>query len=524
MLAIGFAIAQLVPGISMIETMSAESYLLLAIWCLLGFAFYWRTMSIDIEQKQGNESTTIAALFFLLIFSALIWYIKKNSAVTTVAQLEAATLGNSALLLTVVLLGLLVMLLIHSQLRRRQIRLETEKIRAIENSQAKSRFLFNMSHDIRTPMNAIIGYVSLARKAQDPEAVQDYLKKIDLSSQSLLTLINDILEMSRIESGRLELEEAPVDLCGAFDEIRDLFSEQMRQKDIAFEVDSDDLAHRWAWCDRRYLNRILLNLLSNAYKFTPEGGAVTVSLREQGEAGDGRVRYELQVIDSGIGMSEEFADRMFNAFEREHTSTDSGVEGTGLGLAITRSIVDLMGGSIRVENAPGSGTEFIVALDLRPAEAEELPAEAPSAAPVDEPPEENPVDFAGKRLLLVEDNAINMEIACMILTQMGFILETVENGRIAVDMVAASQPGWYDAILMDIQMPVMDGYTATRAIRGLEDERLAKIPIVAMTANAFQEDVRAAHDAGMQGHIAKPIDVNVMIQTLSEVLARDNGS
>jgi CheY-like chemotaxis protein len=281
-----------------------------------------------------------------------------------------------------------------------------------------------------------------------------------------------------------------------------------------FSVHTGQVRHRYVWCDRKNLNRVLLNIISNAYKFTLAGGSISASVWEIGDGEDGYGYYELRVQDSGIGMSKEFVERMFHAFERERSSTDSGVEGTGLGLAITRNIVDLMGGTIEVLTSPGSGTAMIIRLKLKLAEAADL--EVKESVPAGE--EETPVDFSQKRLLLVEDNAINREIAQMILTQQGFTVETAENGREAVDLVAASKPGYFDAVLMDIQMPVMDGYAATRAIRALENRELAQIPILAMTANAFKEDVRAAEEAGMQGHIAKPIDMNVLTEALTRVL------
>jgi CheY-like chemotaxis protein len=303
----------------------------------------------------------------------------------------------------------------------------------------------------------------------------------------------------------------------------------MKQKGLEFSVHTSQVKNPYVWCDKKNLNRALFNVLSNAYKFTPEGGSITVSLLETGNAGEGYSAYEMRVQDTGIGMSKEFVEKMFNAFERERTSTDSGVEGTGLGLSITKSIVDLMGGTIEVLTAPGSGTQIIFRLKFRTAEAGDIKdtpaasadpaaAEAPAASGREE---EGPVDFSGRRLLLVEDNEINMEIADMILTQMGFIVEKAENGQIALDKVASSEPGYYDAVLMDIQMPVMDGYEATRAIRALDDQTLASIPIMAMTANAFKEDELAAEQAGMQAHIAKPLDVDKMMATIRDVLSKN---
>ena len=406
------------------------------------------------------------------------------------------------------------MLYVQNYVRKKHEAAEREKIRAVEGSLAKSQFLFNMSHDIRTPMNAIIGYTSLALKEPSSPVLHEYLEKIDLSSQHLLTLINDILEMSRIESGKIELEYIPTDLCAVFDRMRDLFSEQMKQKQMDFSVHTSQVRNRFVWCDRQKLNRVLLNILSNAYKFTAPGGTISATLWEIGNGEDGYGSYEMRIRDNGIGMSQKFAEKMWGAFERERTSTDSGVEGTGLGLAITKSIVDLMGGTIEVLTAPGSGTEMIIRLKFQLAEADDIPDNPQPAV------RQETVDFTGKRLLLVEDNMINMEIADMILEQLGFVVETAENGQIAVDKVSASGPGYYDLVLMDIQMPVMDGYTATKTIRGLENRELAGIPIVAMTANAFAEDIRASEEAGMQGHIAKPIDVNAMVQTLTDVLGR----
>lgn len=278
------------------------------------------------------------------------------------------------------------------------------------------------------------------------------------------------------------------------------------------------MRNRYVWCDQKNLNRVLLNIISNAYKFTPEGGGITASVWEIGSGENGYGAYELRVQDNGIGMSREFAEKMFNAFERERTSTVSKVEGTGLGLAITKRIIDLMDGTIEVITSPGSGTEMIIRLRLQLAKKEDVPQEkAPDAADGEMG---QALDFSQFRLLLVEDNDINREIAQMILSQAGFAVETAVNGQVAVDMVSASAPGRYDAVLMDIQMPVMDGYEATKAIRALENEELAGIPIIAMTANAFKEDERAAASVGMQAHIAKPLDVEKMLKTISAVLSK----
>ena len=511
-----FVIVQLIPRLSTMEAMNSAAFLLLALWCLLGFVFYWRTVNHSTLTEYSGMSTSGIVLFALLIYSSLMWLAKLLIKKSEAEEMKAALTWGGTVVMVIIFVGLVVMLYVQNLVTKKHEASEREKIRAVESSLAKSQFLFNMSHDIRTPMNAIVGYTKLALEEDTSPQLHDYLKKIDLSSQHLLALINDILEMSRIESGKIELEFSPTDLCAVFDGIRDLFSEQMKQKEMDFSVHTSQVRNRYVWCDRKNLNRVLLNVLSNAYKFTPTGGTISATLWEIGNGEDGYGSYEMRIQDNGIGMSKEFVEKMFNAFERERTSTDSGIEGTGLGLSITKSIVDLMGGTIEVLTSPGSGTEMVIRLKFKLAEAEDVP-DAPQPAS-----KEEKIDFSGKRLLLVEDNIINMEIANMILSQLGFVIETAENGQIAVDMFSSSEPGYYDLILMDIQMPVMDGYTATKTIRALGNRKLAQIPIVAMTANAFAEDIRASEEAGMQGHIAKPIDVNVMIQTLTNVLREIN--
>ena len=509
-----FAIVQLVPRITVMEAMGSEAHLLLSLWCLVGFMFYWRTVRHSSLTEYSGISTSGIVLFALLIYSSLMWMAKRLMAGQSMEEMKSVLLRNGAFLLIIIFIGLTVMLYVQDYVRKKHEAVEREKIRAMEGSLAKSQFLFNMSHDIRTPMNAIVGYTTLALQEPASPALQDYLKKIDLSSQHLLALINDILEMSRIENGRVELEYVPTDLVAVFNGIEDLFSEQMKQKQMDFSVYTSQVKNPYVWCDRKSLNRVLLNVLSNAYKFTPSGGMISATLYEIGTGEDGYGSYEIRVRDNGIGMSQEFAEKMFNAFERERTSTDSGIEGTGLGLSITKSIVDLMGGTIEVLTAPGSGTEMIIRLKFRLAEPGDI-SNAPKPAV-----QEKIVDFSGMRLLLVEDNMINMEIARMILEQLGFIVETAENGRIAVEKVSTSEPGTYDLVLMDIQMPEMDGYAATRAIRSIAEKEIADIPIIAMTANAFTEDVHEAENAGMDGHIPKPIDISVMKQTITDVLIR----
>ena len=387
-------------------------------------------------------------------------------------------------------------------------RLEAKLLAAEEASRAKTLFLSNMSHDIRTPLNAIIGYTTLARGGDvSPEQKNAYIAKIEKASHQLLGIVNDVLEMSRIESGRMELQPSPTHLPDCIREAADLVRSQMEDKRIHFSSFCET-AHPWVMCDSIRLNRALMNLLCNAAKFTPEQGAVSLSLRELAQDGD-MSQYEIRVEDTGIGMSPEFVEKVFTPFERERTSTVSKIQGTGLGMAIAKSIVDVMGGEIQVQSQQGKGTAFIITLSL-PIVETDRDAERQDAQ----------VDFSGVRVLLVEDNEINMEIASAILQQAGVTVERAENGQRAVEKVRASAPGDFDLILMDVQMPVMDGYAATKAIRSLPDAAQAGLPILAMTANAFVEDIRAAESAGMNGHIAKPIDRAVLLKTIAETLAR----
>jgi CheY-like chemotaxis protein len=369
-----------------------------------------------------------------------------------------------------------------------------------------------MSHDLRTPMNAIIGYTNLARKPEaSSEQVQKYLTKIDSSNMYLMALINDMLEMSRIEIGKMELEERPTDLRKMMDEIRDMFEAQMVGKNIAFNVSYDGLKNHEVLCDRNRMNRVILNLVSNAFKFTAEGGHVSVILAEKPCAEEGKAAFEIRVKDDGIGISPEFADRVFDAFERERVSTISGVQGTGLGLAIAKNVVTLMGGKITFESKVGEGTEFFVNVELTIATEANVPenGERRISTAVK-------ADFTNMRLLLVEDMEVNRELAKIILESLGFKVEMAVNGKQAVEMVMKNDTGYYNGVIMDIQMPVMDGCEASRQIRALPDKQKASVPIIAMTANAFGEDLKKSKNAGMNAHLAKPIDVGMLTETLAQ--------
>ena len=514
-------------------------------------------------------------------------------------------------------------------------------------NRAKSTFLSNMSHDIRTPMNAIIGFTTLAlSNIDDTDRVKDYLGKTLASSNHLLSLINDVLDMSRIESGKIHLEEVEVNLSDVLHDLKTIVSGQIYAKQLELYMDVMDVTDEDVYCDKTRLNQILLNLLSNAIKFTPAGGTVSVRVRQLAGKVRGCGQYEFRIKDNGIGMSQEFAQKIFEPFERERTSTVSRIQGTGLGMAITKNIVDMMGGTIEVQTAQGKGTEFTVCVPMR-AQTEQRPVEkiteleglkalvvdddfntcdsvtkmlvkvgmraewtlsgkeavlrarqsiemsdayhayiidwrlpdmngievtrqirslhddtpiiiltaydwsdieveakaagvtafcskpmfmsdlretlmsALGQKPADAVqrllPEKN-ADFKGKHILLVEDNELNREIAQEILREYGFLVDTAENGAVAVEKVSTAAPGSYDLVLMDVQMPIMDGYTATRKIRALDDPARAKLPILAMTANAFDEDRRNALESGMNGFLSKPIVIDDLVQELRKIL------
>ena len=451
-------------------------------------------------------------------------------AVSTMTMLQSAL--RIQVVFTVLLLGLVLLALIsivRAERSSKMIKIEKEtnqklnKLRvaaedalkvAESASKAKSTFLSNMSHDIRTPMNAIIGFATLALDdIRDGKKVEDYLSKILSSSKHLLGLINDILDMSRIESGKVVLEEQETDLVTTLQELQSIMEGQAKERKLKLHVDYSNLRDRHVYCDKTRLNQVMFNLLANAVKFTSEGGSIwlTMSQLEPTYEVEDRAIYEIRVKDTGIGMDKAFIKHIFEPFERERTSTVSKIQGTGLGMAITKNIVDMMGGTIEVESQKGVGTEFIIRLELR------LQAEAGAAneeGAKQHSHAEGVAEFAGKRLLLAEDNELNREIACMLLSKYGFVIDTAENGQEAVDLVAASAPDYYDLVLMDIQMPVMDGHEATRRIRNLEDKELAKVPVVAMTANAFDEDRKAAKECGMNGFISKPINMQEVVQAL----------
>ena len=430
--------------------------------------------------------------------------------------------GDPDLIIAGILLGgsIFVFLMLGLMQRITQKVRQNEELKAAlaaaeQASEAKSVFLSNMSHDIRTPLNAIIGYTELAKRDDlTLEEAKESLGKINHSGRQLLLLINDVLEMRRIESGRSELNLTSLSLPRMMEDMRDLFAMQMEEKKITYAVRAEELADPYVLCDENRLHSILLNLIGNALKFTPEGGHVSVALQELKEIPAGepaKHMYEIRVKDDGIGMTKEFAERVFDAFERERTSTVSKTQGTGLGMAITKSHVELMGGTIDLTSAPDEGTEFVVRLPL--AECDQLCRKEQEEASA-----EALARLAGKKALLVEDMEINQEIMLQFLQVMGISAVVADNGEIAVKMVTEASAGQFDVILMDIQMPVMDGYEAARAIRALPDPALSQIPIIAVSANVFEEDRQKAVEAGMNGSVGKPVDPRELGRVLTKVL------
>ena len=381
--------------------------------------------------------------------------------------------------------------------------------RAEEGSRAKSSFLFAMSHDLRTPMNAIIGYAELMEAHWgEKEVTTNYLQKLKGASQFLLALIGNVLEIARIESGKETLNEAPWNLMKLEETLDILLDGEISRKQLTVNRNVN-IRHANVYCDALKIREIIMNLLSNAVKYTSEGGKIVLDIDEKPSARDGFMTLQIRVSDNGIGISKEYVPYIFDAFTRERSSSESGIIGTGLGLHIVKSFVDLMNGDISVKSEPGKGTCFTVEISCRKIPEEELQQQ------MEEQPEN--VSLAGRRLLLAEDNGLNAEIAMTILQDADAEVELAADGKIAVDKLQDVPAGYYDAILMDIQMPNMNGYEATKAIRKLTDER-AKIPIIAMTANAFEEDRQAALAAGMDDYVAKPVEISELFRTIMKNL------
>ena len=396
--------------------------------------------------------------------------------------------------------------------REKQYAADLKKAAELAKSanEAKTRFLFNMSHDIRTPMNAIIGFSGLLEKnLQNGEKAKEYLGKICSSGNLLMTIINQILEIARIESGTTALQLKAEDINTVFHTVNTVFEEDIRKKNLQYSADLD-VYHTFIFCDRVKLQEIMLNIISNAIKYTSDGHAVHVKIYEKDSEDPRKARFIFNCEDTGIGMSEEYLPHIFEEFSREHTTTENKVAGTGLGLPIVKSMIELMGGSIQVESTQGVGTKFTVDISFDMASESDVYRDQISEQP------DVLEKLEGKRILLAEDNDLNAEIAIELLAEQKIITDRAEDGAECLDKLEKAVAGYYDMILMDIQMPVMDGYDAAARIRRMKDEKKASIPIIAMTANAFAEDRQKAISMGMNDHVAKPIDMNVLLPVIAK--------
>ena len=422
-------------------------------------------------------------------------------------------------LLISVLIAFIVMI-IYLQFKMRRYRdalhekeLEKAVLEAKNANEAKTRFLFNMSHDIRTPMNAIIGFSELLEKHIDEkDKAIDYLGKIKSSSNFLLSLINYVLEMARIESGKLVLKKEVGCVTDLIESLIDVFEPGVKKKFITYSCETD-IQHKYVIGDETKIREIFINIIGNSVKYTPEGGKISVSVKEEPFEKENYIAYRIIVEDNGIGMSKEYLPHIFEEFSREHTSTESKVTGTGLGLPIVKSLIDMMGGTIEVESELGCGTKMNVVLPF------ELASEKQILEEKQKEKEKISDSILGKRVLLAEDNELNAEIAMTVLKENGLKAERAANGKQCMEMLKKMPEDYYDMILMDIQMPEMDGYEATKLIRNLDDAR-ADIPIVAMTANAFEEDRQKALESGMNAHVSKPVDMNMLFKVMAQILKK----
>lgn len=400
---------------------------------------------------------------------------------------------------------------IREGLRQREV-LESALRRASAAVTVKDTFLANMSHDMRTPMNAVMGYAALAKKhVDDKEKLLNYLDMIEAAGGQTLQLINDVLELSRVEAGQDQLQTDRCDLTQVFQRLQADALPKTQAKGLSLKVDVSGLRNTVVHSDENQLEHLMSRLISNAVNYTEKGGEVTISAVEVDGAPEGYGKYRFEVVDTGIGIGKEFMERLFEPFEREKNTTHSGLLGTGLGLTIARSIVERLGGSIEVESKQGVGSRFSVTFLF--------PLEKTGSKTSDRGEAGAERKLAGRRILVVEDNAINMEIEVEVLQDAGFLTDTAENGSIALEKLKQAGPGYYHLILMDIQMPVMNGYQAAEAIRKIEDRALATIPIIAISANAFEEDRRRSMESGMNAHVAKPIDIPALLELIEKNIA-----
>lgn len=408
--------------------------------------------------------------------------------------------------------------IVEQQTKQRKL-IEESLASAEKANRAKTTFLNNMSHDIRTPMNAIVGYTQLAITHQDDKKkVNDYLNKIQSSSQHLLSLINDVLDISRIESGKMQIEVSESSLPGLLTDIKNMMINEARKKNILLSVDYEGLKDEMVLCDKVRLEQVIINCVGNAVKFTPAHGKIWLSLKQLPNDNENFGKYQFKIKDTGIGMSPEFVAHVFEPFERDKSNAVANIQGTGLGMAICKSIVDMMAGEISVESTLGEGSEFTITLSFKLPEKSEdsQQPEETVAKPVIEQRE-----LDGVKVLVVEDNESSREIATILLQEIGAVVDCAENGYVAVEKIRNSSEDQYDVVLMDTMMPIMDGIQATKQIRKLSNRKQADIPIIALTANAFEEDKRRVMAAGMNGHVTKPVDINVLSETINHVLEKE---
>ncbi len=488
---------------------TADEYLAQLDKAMAGRQNYSTEFVIDGERRYLYCSPLAYSDWYLMLFLP---YGSLDEAVNSLGSqwVRIARISCSMILVAMLVVFSYYYYLMHQQMKS----LEQARQAAEHANRAKSEFLSNMSHDIRTPMNGIVGMTAVALAHLDnTQQVENCLMKISLSSKHLLGLINDILDMSKIESGKMTLAHEPVSLKETLEGITNIIQPQVNVKKQTFEVSANNIYVKKVYTDSVRLNQVLLNLLGNAVKFTPDGGSIWLKLsQEASPRGDDYVRTHVWVRDTGIGMTPEFQKRVFESFMREDNARVQKTEGAGLGMAITKYIVDMMEGDIQVASEPGKGSEFHVILDFRKAEEQ---ASDMSVQEADAPEE---ADLRGRRILLAEDNDLNWEIAQELLSDMGLELEWAEDGRICLDKFRQSPVGYYDAILMDIRMPNMNGYDSTREIRALNRPDAATIPIIAMSADAFEDDIRKCMDSGMNAHIAKPIDMDEVTRILCRYL------
>ena len=445
------------------------------------------------------------------IIGALCIEMDMESTYAYIAASNSRTVDTAvSAIVVLILLGVVISVYFRKQkdkeLRQQKV-LENAVYAADAANHAKSTFLFNMSHDIRTPMNAILGFADLARKnLETPDKADDCLKKIQISGNKMLAIIDNVLEMSQIESGKKIIEESPVEAGSIFDACLTMVQPEADKKHQRITV-VKEITHPYAFMDTTCITEIILNLISNSIKYTADGGKIECAIRQIDDREEGWFTHEISVSDNGIGMSEEFQAHIYESFSRERSSTTSGVEGTGLGMGIVKKLIDMMDGTIDLKSRLGEGTTFIVRFPCRIASYEDT---QPQKAAV----ELDKSELKGKRILMAEDNDLNSEIAIALLSEVGLIVDRAENGVECVEMLDKAPEGYYDLILMDVQMPILDGYEAAVKIRRFDNSRKADIPIIAMTANAFAEDRQKALEKGMNEHVAKPIDMNKLIPVL----------